>query len=150
MSNYKKIQISEVTPPNLYKNLNHANFYKFCSHHKLRVLSDYKHGVLLQILSFWAKHSEFTPKFGALRLGYHFCSLKGWKILSGSRESQHFSNKILVTKFWSQHFGHKIFVKTFWSQHFGHQICSQHVGQKMLVTKFGSQNFGHNILVTKC
>ena len=41
-----------------------------------------KFGVLLRIRSNWAKHSEFTPKFGAPRLGHHFCSLNGWKILS--------------------------------------------------------------------
>ena len=102
-----------------------------------------KLGVLLQILSFWAKQSEFTPKFRAPRLGHHFCSLKGWKILSGSWESQHFSHKILVTKFWSQHFGHNIvviLVKKCWSQNVGH---------KVLITKFWSQNFSHNILVTK-
>ena len=43
-----------------------------------------KFGVLLQIRSNWAKHSEFTPKLGAPRLGHHFCSLSGWKILSMS------------------------------------------------------------------
>ena len=43
-----------------------------------------KFGVLLRIRSNWAKHSEFTPKFGAPRLGHHFCSLNGWKILSRS------------------------------------------------------------------
>ena len=108
-----------------------------------------KLGVLLQILSFWAKHSEFTPKFGAPRLGHHFCSLKGWKILSGSWESQHFSHKILVTKFWSQHFGHKILVTTFWSQHFGHKILVTKFGHNMLVKKCWSQNVGHKVLITK-
>ena len=43
-----------------------------------------KFGVLLRIRSNWAKHSEFTPKFGAPRLGHHLCSLNGWKILSRS------------------------------------------------------------------
>ena len=113
-----------------------------------------KLGVLLQILSFWAKHSEFTPKFRAPRLRYHFCSLKGWKILSWSWESQHFSHKILVTKLSSQHFGHKMLVTTFWLQHLGHKILvttfwSQHVGQKMLLKKCWSQSFDHKNLVTK-
>ena len=108
-----------------------------------------KLGVLLQILSFWAKHSELTPKFGAPRLGHHFCSLNGWKILSGSWESQHFSHKSLVTKFWSHHFGHKILVTKF-----GHNMLvttrwSTKLGHKMLLTKFWSQNFGHKNLVTK-
>ena len=43
-----------------------------------------KFGVLLRIWSNWEKHSEFTPKFGAPRLGHHFCSLNGWKIFSRS------------------------------------------------------------------
>ena len=43
-----------------------------------------KFRVLLRIRSNWAKHSEFTPKFGAPRLGQHFCSLNGLKILSRS------------------------------------------------------------------
>ena len=108
-----------------------------------------KLGVWLQILSFWAKHSEFTPKFGAPRLGYHFCSLKGWKILSGSWESQDFSHKIFVTKFWSQHFGHNILVTKFWSQNLVTTCWSKNVGHKMLVIKFWSQNSGHKIIVTK-
>ena len=29
----------------------------------------------------FSKHSEFTPKFVAHRLGHHFCSLNGLKIL---------------------------------------------------------------------
>ena len=118
-----------------------------------------KLGVWLQILSFWAKHSEFTPKFGAPRLGYHFCFLKGWTILSGSWESQDFSHKIFVTKCCDQNFVTKILVTTFWSQHFGQKILvtkfghnmlvkkcwSQNVGHKNLITKFGSQNYSHKI-----
>ena len=120
-------------------------------------------GVLLQILSFWAKHSEFPPKFGAPRLRHHFCFFKGWNILSWSWESQHFSHKMLDTKFGSQHFGHKILVLTFWSQHFGHTILvtkfghnmlvkkcwSKNAGRKILITKFWSQNLSHKILVTQ-
>ena len=108
-----------------------------------------KLGVLLQILSFWAKHFKFTLKFGAPRLGYHFCSLKGWKIFSGSWESQNCGHKILVTTFRSQNFVHNILVTTFWSQNFGHKILSQQVGQKMLVKKCWSQTFDHKILVTE-
>ena len=109
-----------------------------------------KLGFLLQILSFWAKHSKFTSKFGAPRLWHHFCCLKGWKILSGSWESQNFSHTILVTTFWSQHFGHKILVTTFWSQHFGNKNFVTKFGHKILVNKFWSQHVGHKILITKC
>ena len=108
-----------------------------------------KLGVLLQILGFWAKHSKLTPKFGAPRLGHHFCSLRGWKILSGSCESQHLSYKILVTKFWSQHFGHNILVTKFWSQNLVTTCWSQHAGEQILVTKCWLQSFDHKILVTK-
>ena len=51
----KKFKISRVDPPNLYENLKYANFYKFCSHHKLRVLSDSKTWT-------FAPNSEFLSK----------------------------------------------------------------------------------------
>ena len=109
-------------------------------------LSTYR---VTQIQSLWAKHSKFTPKFGAPRS--QSC---GHRIVVPKYCSHNFCHKIFVNKFWSQNFYHKILVTKFLSQNWSHKIWvtefwSQNLSQKILVTQFKWHNFSHNIVVTK-
>ena len=129
----KKLQSSRVGPPNFYENLELCQiFTSSIVTINWDSLVTPKLGLLLRIQSFWAKHSEFTPKFGALR-------------------SQSCGHRMLVTQFWSKYFGYKISVTKFWSHNYGHTILvakvrSHKLGDKILVNKFWSQKFGHTIL----